>query len=81
MAPSVEPWGVVSIVPLGYLVGVSFMGKKTSSFGKAWNGPALNLPCEPGCSELQPPLSSAGSVKIAEGDQGAEAFHEAQLGS
>lgn len=78
MAPSVEPWGVVSIVPLGYQAGVSFMGKKTSSFGKAWNGPALNLGAQ---TELQPPLSSAGSVKIAEGDQGAEAFHEAQLGS
>lgn len=68
MALRVEPWGVVSILPLGYQEGVSFMGKKTSSFGKAWNGPALNLPCEPGCSELQQSLSSAGSVKIAEGD-------------
>lgn len=51
MAPRVEPWGVVSIGPLGYQEGFSFTGKKTSSFGKAWDGPALNLPCEPGCSD------------------------------
>ena len=68
VAPRVEPWGVVSIVPLEYQEGFSFTGEKTSSFGKAWDGPALNLPCEPRRSELQLCLYSASSVKIAEGD-------------
>lgn len=67
VAPRVEPRGIVSIVPLGYQEGFSFTGKKTSSFGKAWDGPALNLPCEPRCSELQLWLYSADSVKMAEG--------------
>lgn len=82
MAPHVEPWCIVSIVLLGYQAGVSFMGKNTSSFGKAWNGPALNLPCEPGYSNRVSAVTFFSRFcEDSRGGLGPEAFHDAQLDS